>query len=286
MTRFAVVGAGGMLGRAWGRFLTEHKVDHHAFPRSELDITKRGDLERLGASFDVVVNCAAYTQVDRAETDEATASLCNGDAVGWLAQHCKSTATVLVHYSTDYVFDGNGQSPYLTTASTSPLNAYGRSKWLGEQHLKHEGVDALLIRTSWVYSHDGNNFVRTIANLLQSRSELRVVDDQVGRPSCADELASNSYRLLAANARGTFHLTDGGSCSWYEFATEIRRLLLASGKVNQLAIVHPCPANEYARPAPRPAYSVLDVSESEALLGPLKPWQVALAEVIARLPPT
>lgn len=275
--RYLVLGASGMVGRAWGRLLTARGIEHRVLPHAQFDLTRREHLAQVEPGTEVVVNAAAYTQVDQAETDTAAADAANGHGVGALAERCKQVGARLIHYSTDYVFDGKGQAPYPVDAPTSPVNAYGRSKLLGEELLRASGARALLVRTSWVYAPEGKNFVLTIANLLKTKPELRVVDDQYGRPSSADELAKNSLRLAERVDTGTFHLTDGGSCSWFEFAQEIRRLLGVTTHVL------PCASSEYPRPAKRPAYSLLDLSLSEALLGPPLPWQDALAQVVAKL---
>lgn len=275
--RFLVLGASGMVGRAWARLLTARGIDHRALSRADFDLTNEGHLAQVAPGVEVVVNCAAYTQVDQAETDVAAANRANGEAVGALGERCAAVGARLIHYSTDYVFDGKGTVPYPVDAPTSPVNAYGASKLLGEKLLKESGARSLLVRTSWVYAPEGKNFVLTIAQLLKTKPELRVVDDQHGRPTSADELALSSFRLAEKADAGTFHLTDGGMCSWFDFANEIKRQL---GVDTRLL---PCASSEYPRPATRPAYSVLDLSQSEALLGPLLPWTDALAKVMAKL---
>jgi dTDP-4-dehydrorhamnose reductase len=275
--RFLVLGASGMVGRAWSRLLSERGIDHRALSRAEFDLTNSAHLGQIERGVEVVVNCAAYTQVDQAETELEAANRANGEAVGELGERCAAVGARVIHYSTDYVFDGKGNEPYPVDAPTSPVNAYGASKLLGEQLLKESGARSLLVRTSWVYAPEGKNFVLTIAQLLKTKPELRVVDDQHGRPTSADELALSSYRLAEKADTGTFHLTDGGMCSWFEFASEIKRQL---GVDTRLV---PCASSEYPRPATRPAYSVLDLSRSEALLGPMLPWTEALARVMAKL---
>lgn len=265
-----------MVGRAWARLLAAEGLEHRALGRGDLDITDPSQIGRIEPGIDVVVNCAAYTLVDQAESDRAAADRANGEAVGALGERCKQIGARLVHYSTDYVFDGCGTEPYPVSAPTSPVNAYGASKLLGETRLAESGAPALLVRTSWVYASEGKNFVLTIADLLASKPELSVVADQRGRPSSAEELAKNSFRLAQLAGTGTFHLTDGGECSWFEFAREIRDQLGLSTPVK------PCGSDQYPRPARRPAYSVLDISASEALLGPLLPWQEALRQVLQR----
>lgn len=274
--RYLVLGAGGMVGRAWAELCAQQGVEYRALSRAEFDLANRNHLARIEPGVDVVVNCGAYTQVDQAESDRDAAFLVNGEAVGALGERCKTVGARLVHYSTDYVFDGCGSSPYPVDATTSPVNTYGASKLRGEELLRESGAQALLVRTSWVYAPTGKNFVLTIADLLTSKPKLDVVNDQRGRPTSAGELAKNSLRLASLVDSGTFHLTDGGECTWFEFAREIR---------DQLGLetpVDPCASDKYPRPAKRPAYSVLDISESERLLGPLLPWQDALRQVLAR----
>jgi dTDP-4-dehydrorhamnose reductase len=182
-----------------------------------------------------------------------------------------------VHFSTDYVFSGDATEPYAVDESRKPLNAYGRSKALGEELLEDSGAAYLLIRTSWLYAPWGKNFVRTMVDLGRSRPQVRVVDDQRGRPTSAEHLCSATLQLLASEARGVFHVTDGGEASWYEFARAIFALARCSAKLE------PCSSQEFPRPAPRPSYSVLDLSETEKRLGPAPLWQANLESVIARL---
>jgi dTDP-4-dehydrorhamnose reductase len=274
--QYLVLGANGMVGRAWTRVLQHKGLPFRALTRAECDITNPSHVAAIEPGTDIVVNCAAYTQVDQAESDTDAARRANGEAVGALGRRCNQIGARLVHYSTDYVFDGRGTAPYPTDAPTAPVNAYGASKLLGEELLAQSGARALLIRTSWVYAPQGQNFVLTMANLLATKPQLRVVNDQRGRPTSADELAHNSQRLCDQVDSGTFHLSDGGECTWFEFACEIK---------NQLGLstpVQPCGSDEYPRPAARPAYSVLDISGSERLLGPLRPWPEALTRVLAR----
>jgi dTDP-4-dehydrorhamnose reductase len=224
-----------------------------------------------------VINCAAYTNVDGAETERGLANEVNASAVGNLAGACRRSGALLVHYSTDYVFDGKGKRPYRPEDAIAPINAYGESKALGEQLIGESGCEHLIIRTSWLYAPWGKNFVRTIVSFLQQDHPLRIVDDQRGRPSSAQELAGNSLRLLEAGARGIFHLCDGGECTWFELTREIAR------QMGRSATVEACTTAELGRAAARPAYSVLDLEKSERLIGQIKPWREALSEVIGRL---
>jgi len=187
----------------------------------------------------------------------------------------RATDALLVHYSTDYVFNGRARSPYPIDAPLEPINAYGRSKAVGEKALRESGCRHLLLRTSWLYAPWGANFVLTMRKLTGERDELRVVDDQIGRPTSAEHLAATSMKLIEADAEGTFHVTDGGQCSWHGFATAIA---LA---VNPNCRVVPCASDEFPRPARRPAYSVLDLGPAEAIVGPMRDWKDNLADVLA-----
>ncbi|HEY6879816.1 MAG TPA: dTDP-4-dehydrorhamnose reductase, partial [Polyangiales bacterium] len=246
----------------------------------EFDITHRGQLENaVGPELKAVINCAAYTNVDLAETDEANAAKINGTAVKLVAQVCAERGIPLVHYSTDYVFSGDAVEPYVVDQAQAPLGAYGRSKAAGERALWTTGGPHLLLRTSWLYAPWANNFVRTIYKFSRERDALKVVADQRGRPTSAEHLARVTLRLLDQGERGTFHVTDGGECTWHEFATEIVRLAGHKAQVNA------CTTEEFPRPAKRPAYSVLDLAQVERAVGPMPRWQDNLADVMARLEP-
>ena len=252
-----VVGALGMLGRAWRELLTECGIEHSGLDLPSLDITDPASIsEHLGRKTRVVVNCAAFTDVDGAETREDEALVLNAKAVGNLADHCKKIGATLVHYSTDYVFDGKAQSPYPIDHPRDPINAYGRTKAQGETILEASGCKHLLIRTSWLYAPWAHNFVLTMLRLTRERDELRVVDDQRGRPTSAQHLARTTLALLEHEQAGTFHVTDGGDCTWYGFTCEIKRL------AGNQCDIQPCDSSVYQRPAVRPAYSVLDISKT------------------------
>jgi dTDP-4-dehydrorhamnose reductase len=278
VSHLLILGASGMLGRAWVSLATERGIPFAAASRPSFDLARPESIDAtLRAGFTAVIHCAAYTDVDGAEADEATATEINGHGVGRLVERCDALKVPLVHYSTDYVFDGNATSPYAVDHPTDPINAYGRSKLVGEERVRASSGPHLLIRTSWVYAPWGKNFVRTIAKLALERESLRVVNDQRGRPSSAEQLARSSLALLEAGQQGTFHATDGGECTWFDFATAI------AAAVNPSCRVEPCTSAEFPRPAKRPAYSVLDVSRTEAVIGPLTPWREALADVLGRL---
>mgnify|MGYP001767423863 CR=1 FL=1 len=273
-----LLGDRGMLGRAFRELFAAAKRPYTGLDLPELDIADPKQIDALMAKpWSAVVNCAAYTNVDGAESDESAALRANGTGPGVVAQACARTHVPLVHFSTDYVFSGSASAPYLGDAPLQPLGAYGRSKAMGEKLIRQSGAESLILRTSWLYAPWANNFVRTMARLTRDKAELKVVNDQRGRPTSAQHLATSALALLDKGARGTLHVTDGGECTWYEFTVEIARLL---GRTTKLV---PCTTAEFPRPAPRPAYSVLDLGPTEEILGPMPDWRQNLAQVIASL---
>jgi len=278
-----LLGADGMLGRAFSERLVRDGIPFRPLTYPTIDLTSEDSVARAFATpVTLVINCAAWTDVDGAETREAEATAVNGEGTGRLAQACRRAGARLVHFSTDYVFNGAATTPYAPDAARDPVNAYGRSKAVGERLLEASGCRYLTIRTSWLYAPWAKNFVRTIAELARKRDSLRVVADQRGRPTSAEGLAAASLALIrktedAASPGLTLHVTDGGECSWFDFAREI------AAHVAPTCQIVPCLAAEYPRPARRPAYSVLDLTPTEALLGPLRSWREALADVLGRL---
>lgn len=276
--RVLLLGARGMVGRSWAGLLTAHGVPYRALARPDFDLQDPGSVaDAVREGDELVVNASAWTAVDDAEKDEPGATRANAEAPGSLARRCAEVGARLIHYSTDYVFDGLGAAPYRVDDPIAPVNAYGRSKAAGEEAVRAASPDHLIIRTSWVYAPWGTNFVRTIAKLAAGRESLRVVDDQRGRPTSAEQLSVTSLALYLAGACGTWHATDGGECTWHGLATEIVARLGLPCRVD------PCTSAEFPRPATRPAMSTLDVSETERLVGPLVPWPVALGRVLCRL---
>lgn len=273
-----VTGARGMLGRAVVSLLQQRDIPHVAMGRDQLDITRPESVHAgLTPGTGVVINCAAYTDVDGAEREPDAAHALNETGVSVLANRCRELGAVLVHYGTDYVFDGDATQPYEVSRSLAPINAYGRSKAGGETALANSGAQYLHLRTSWLYAPWGKNFVRTISRLGSERPTLRVVNDQRGRPTSAEALAETTLALLERDARGIMHATDGGECTWFEFAQAI------VGGLELPARVEPCTSAEFPRPARRPFYSVLDLTATEALVGPMRPWQSCLSDVLGRL---
>ncbi|MFW2386902.1 MAG: dTDP-4-dehydrorhamnose reductase [Polyangiales bacterium] len=273
-----VIGADGMLGRCWTDLLDARGIEHRATMLADLDITDPAAVAGfVTPGTDWVVNCAAYTLVDAAEENEELANEVNGHAVGRMAERCKQAGAKLIHYSTDYVFDGTAREPYRPDHPRSPVNAYGRSKAIAEELIEQSGVEHLLVRSSWLYAPWAKNFVLTIRELAMSRPNLRVVDDQRGRPTDSRKLAEVTLALAELGARGTFHVTDGGECSWFELAALIAEV------VNPDCQVDPCTSEEFPRPAPRPTYSVLDISATEQLVGPLIPWEARVRDLLAQV---
>lgn len=273
-----LLGSEGMLGQSWRALLDSENIPYLAPTEAELDLTNLPAVEKfVGGRCRMVINCAAWTDVDGAETQSAVAELINGTAVGGLAALCAATDMLLVHYSTDYVFDGQADCPYSVDHPVCPVNAYGRSKLLGEQLVQESGCRYLLVRTSWLYAPWGKNFVRSIAGLAAERDVLTVVDDQRGRPTSAQHLARTTLGLIQRSATGIYHVTDGGDCTWFEFAREIAR------HTNANCRVEPCTTDKFPRSAKRPANSVLDLSLTEAALGVMPHWKDNLGRVMEAL---
>jgi dTDP-4-dehydrorhamnose reductase len=275
--RFLVTGSNGQLGRALARVVSRQGHEFIGVDLPEVDITDAGAVERLTQSVrpTAIINCAAFTAVDRAETEEPAALAVNGTAVGHLAEAANRIGAVLVQVSTDYVFDGTSRRPWREDDPTNPVSAYGRTKLAGEQATV-AAREHLIARTAWLYG-EGHNFVEAIRKqLLGGNRSLKVVDDQHGCPTLALDLADALLRLLDRGGRGTFHVVNDGVTTWWGFAREI---------VEQLgydAQVLPITTAEAGRPALRPAYSVLDTGRLSGLLGAGLPrWQDALRRYLA-----
>lgn len=230
-----------------------------------------------------VLNCAAYTAVDKAESEQPEAMTVNGISVGELATACEKHHCKLITVSTDYVFDGNGTTPYQTDTPTDPVNYYGYSKCIGEQLAQQNNPSSIIVRTSWVYSVHGHNFVKTMLRLMKERPELKVVSDQVGSPTYAADLAAALMQIVEEDQQGNhhsgiYHYSNTGVISWYDFAVAIRDQAQLS------ANVLPIPGSAYPTPAFRPAYSVMDTSKIAADFGiELKPWEQSLAQCLKQL---
>jgi dTDP-4-dehydrorhamnose reductase len=235
---------------------------------------------------DLVVNAAAHTAVDRAESEPEAAFRANAQAPGAIAGACVRRGIRLVHYSTDYVFDGHGTRPYREGDPTAPASVYGASKLAGEEAVRASGAAYLILRTAWVYAAHGRNFLRTMLRLAGERDELRVVADQFGTPTPAALIADATARMLAQSPlhSGTWHLTAGGATSWHGFAEAIMQGAHARGLIARVPRVLPIGTADYPTPAARPAYSVLDCSALRRDFGiELPDWRAGLATVLDRL---
>ncbi len=253
--------------------------------REELDLAKPETIAPFFEKYhpDYFVNCAAYTAVDKAELENELAYKTNAESVGLIAQYCAKIHAKLITISTDYVFDGNGVSPYTTDTKTRPINYYGYSKWMGEQLALSNCAETIVIRTSWVYSVHGNNFVKTMLRLMNDRSELNVVSDQIGSPTYAADLANTIIKIIESielgNAHyGIYHYSNTGVTSWFDFATAIAK---GGGK---RCDVRPIPSSAYPTPAKRPGYSVMDCSKLVKEYGiELIRWEISLKNCISQL---
>lgn len=283
--RILITGANGQLGSEMRR-LGEVSPNTYIYTDvAELDITN-GDAVAAFVkedAVDIIVNCAAYTNVDKAESDEATAELINATAVENLAKAMKAVNGTLFHISTDYVFGNEGNTPRTEDMPLNPLGVYGRTKLRGEQAVAAVGCKAIIIRTAWLYSEFGNNFLKTMLRLTAEREQLNVVFDQVGTPTYAGDLALAIFSIIEGDVyegnEGVYHFSNEGVCSWYDFATEIA---IAAG--NTACKVQPCHSSEFPSPVTRPAFSVLDKSKIKNTFGIEIPhWRDSMLYCIKRL---
>ena len=260
-----ITGAKGQLGGALQRHAPTGAVIT-AIDVAECDLTDAAALRSLldRTAPDLILNAAAYTAVDKAESDEQTAQAINADAVAIMAGAMATSGGKLVHVSTDYVFDGTASSPYAPDAARNPQSVYGRTKAAGEDAL---GEGDLLVRTAWVYEAGGTNFVRTMIRLMREHEELGVVADQIGAPTWASGLARTIWGLVEQGVSGTFHHCDAGACSWYDFAVAIAEEAHAAGLLPRIPLVRPITTADYPTPARRPAFSLLDCRSTRAALG-------------------
>lgn len=285
-TRILITGAGGQLGRELANSVPAG-IACSALARDELDITQRGQVVQVigDTAPSIVINAAAYTAVDRAETDIAAAMASNAAAPAYLAAACAEHGARLIHISTDFVFAGDASEPYPPDARPAPLGVYGRSKLAGEQRVRELLPGALILRTGWVYSALGGNFVRTMLRLMAEREELSVVADQVGTPTWAAGLAGAVWAAAQRpDVAGIYHWSDAGVCSWYDFAVAIAEEAHALGLLHGLPRINPIPGSAYPTPARRPAFSVLDKSASWRDFG-LTPvhWRRNLRRMLSQL---
>lgn len=278
-----VTGSNGQLGKELKQLADNYSQYNFVFAsREDLKLHHFGLVENffIATKPQYCINCAAYTAVDKAENEEDMAMLVNGEAVGNLAAVCKKYQTKFIHISTDYVFDGESETPYKEDDATGPINTYGASKLMGEQLCMKEDADAIIIRTAWVYSSFGHNFVKTMMRLMNERNELNVVNDQIGSPTYAADLAKAILDIISSGKweSGIYHYSNEGKISWFEFAQAIKEL--AGSK----AIIHPILTAEYPTPARRPKFSLLNKDKIRTVYQLEIPvWKDSLAKCIQLL---
>ncbi|WP_042939904.1 dTDP-4-dehydrorhamnose reductase [Rhodococcus sp. AW25M09] len=282
MNAIVVTGAHGQLGRRVVSLAAERGdgTEVFAYSSADLDITDLDAVAAVVSAGVTVINCAAYTAVDAAETDEARALAVNADGPRNLARACGRVGARMIHVSTDYVFDGTATEPYEVDAKTAPQSAYGRTKLAGELAVFEELPEAVVVRTAWVYDNTGKNFVTTMRRLEGERETISVVSDQIGSPTFALDLASGLLEIEADPAviGRTLHLTNAGQASWFEFARAVFTHIGADAER-----VRPCSSADYVAAAPRPAYSVLSSAAwVDAGLSPARPWSDALTAALTQ----
>lgn len=262
-------------------------VEAVAFGRDDIDwLEPDMAMSKIGShNPSWIINTSAYTAVDAAESDQQAAEFLNADVPKLLADIAENIGARLVHLSTDFVFDGTSSRPYKVGDKTNPLSVYGQTKRDGEIAVIENSPTAIVVRTSWVFSRFGNNFVKTMLRLMSERDQLSVVADQIGSPTSASDLAQFLWQLICekTNAPGLLHWTNAGVCSWYDFAVAIEQLGREAGLLSSPTEIAAIPATAYPTPAARPAYSVLDKAESWDLTQQSRHWRIALADVIQQI---
>jgi len=254
ITIVLVTGAKGQLGSELAFFLKSLGYKVFGMGKSELDITNEEEVNEVVARIkpDIIIHCAAYTQVDKAESESDIAFQINGMGTRNMAIAAESYHSKLIYISTDYVFDGSETTPYHEFSPVSPINIYGNSKLAGEMMVRDFHSKFFIIRTSWVFGVNGNNFVKTMLELSKAKEQLFVVNDQIGCPTYTADLSKCIVQLMETNKYGVYHVSNSGSCSWFEFAKEIFR------QTNNSIKLEPCRTDQFPRPAKRPSYSVID----------------------------
>ena len=278
-----VTGANGQLGQEFQQLEKNFPSLNFLFvSKNELSIADENAVNTFfkNKQIDICINCAAYTAVDKAETDKETAIAVNAIAVGYLAKACKNHNAKFIHISTDYVFDGKGIKPFTENDQTNPVNFYGQTKLSGELNAIKENEETIIIRTAWVYSSFGNNFVKTMIRLMNERESIGVVNDQYGCPTFAADLAQAIMQIIVGNnfIAGIYHYSNKGKISWYDFAKEI------SQQINSHCVVNEITTSQFPTPASRPSYSVLDTSKiAETFNITIPEWKESLQKCLALL---
>lgn len=282
--KILLTGASGQLGRCFQDRLPEG-WQLHAFGSAELDIGNKSQVEEIVSSLkpDAIVNAGAYTAVDKAENEPELAAKVNTLGPENLALAARSVGAKLIHVSTDYVFDGQGNRPYLETDATHPLGVYGKTKLDGELAALAAYPDTVVVRTAWVFSEYGNNFVKTMVKLAETRDALGIVSDQRGCPTYAGDLAAALITLLKVSAAGgVYHYSGDREVSWFEFADRIFDIAVAEERLEKKPTLNPMTTEQYPTPAQRPAYSVLDGEKIKSLGVILSDWDTALKAIIRK----
>ena len=278
-----VTGASGQLGREFQQLQKEYSSFNFLFvTKDELSIADENSVAIFfkNIPIHICINCAAYTAVDKAESERELATTVNATAVGYLAKACRIYNAKFIHISTDYVFDGNGTNPYLENQQTDPVNFYGQTKLNGEQNALKENKATIIIRTAWVYSSFGNNFVKTMLRLMKERESIGVVNDQFGCPTYAADLANAIMQIITSNnfISGIYHYTNKGKISWYDFAKEI------SLQIESHCVVNGITTAQFPTPAARPSYSVLDTTKITDTFNIIIPeWKDSLKKCLSIL---
>jgi dTDP-4-dehydrorhamnose reductase len=284
--RVLITGGSGQLGHAL-LASAPPTIAAIAPTRAELDLAATSELTRQLAAIapDAIINAAAYTAVDGAESEPELAEEVNAQAPGIIAQYCHEHSLPLIHVSTDFVFDGQRHLPYTTSDTPKPMGVYSTTKLAGETAVQLHHPDAYIVRTSWVYSEHGNNFVKTMLRLAAAGTPLSIVDDQIGAPTYAKNLAFAIWSILEKRPKDQIlHISDAGQISWYDFAIAIFEEGCAAGLLGTEPGVTPIASADYGAPAPRPAYSVLDCRSSYAQLGlQQRQWREALRDMLGQL---
>lgn len=280
------IGANGQLGQTLSGSVPPH-VDHRAVDLPDIDITDNKSVRRIVSEVhpEVIVNAAAYTAVDLAEEEPERALAINADGPRHLAEAANAIGARLIHVSTDYVFDGTACRPYPPDAPCRPLGVYGKSKWKGEVNVQSVSDDHVIIRTSWLYSRYGSNFVLTMLRLMREKKELKVVADQIGSPTWASTLADAIWRIIERpELNGTYHWSDAGVASWYDFAMAIQDAALSLKILDHEIPIHPIMSCDFPQKAKRPFYSALDCHATwETLSAVPLHWRAAMKKALAWL---
>ncbi len=276
--KIAILGGAGMLGSEIAKICQKWGIEHKVFDLPEFDITNKAQLADAVKQSKIIINCAAFTDVEKAETDALNAYAINSDAVAELGKFARINSRRVIHISTDFVFDGEIDRPYVETDSTNPLNVYSKSKLMGEKNLIKSRCQCCIVRVQWTYGKGGNNFINKIITLAKEKKQLKVVDDQVGSPTCTAEAAGAILALAAKKAAGLYHFANGGFASRYDVAEFIRDKLALGIELQR------CKSSEFETAAKRPLNSKFCCDKIKHLLDePIRNWQEPLSEYLENI---